>query len=138
MSIAGYIGDYAFCSMRGGILLPQMMREVVYRSGVTGETVFFGGLHSKPFWLECCSDYLTLLDAHNASGILQAATALQPQPLVRAGVVYPCDFHILDVIEIEIKAISGAVGGIQGSGSRALVRTNWQLLAVTPLENPFS
>jgi hypothetical protein len=138
MTVAGSIGDFDFCVMRGGIALPQLARNVTTRAGVSGETVFFNGLHGNDFWLECCVDVASLLAANDVSFYHQFATALQPQLVVKAGILQPVLFHILEVRPIAIHKVVGGVGGIMGSGAGALVWDAWRLMPVTPVVNPFS
>lgn len=138
MAIAGSIGEFDFCVMNGGIALPQLVRNVTTRTGVSGETVFFNGLHGPDFWLECCVDVLNVYVGNVVSLAHQQATYLQPQVVIKAGVIQPVTFHILEVRPMWIKKISGGIGGIMGSGAGALVCDAWRLMPVTPVENPFS
>jgi len=139
MAIAGSIGDWDFCRMSGGIGFPQLVRNVTMRAGVSGESVFFNGLHGVDFWLECCVDVLNVSVGHQVSLYHQQSTYLQPQNLIMAGVsMGGGGFHILEVKPIFVRKISGSIGGIMGSGAGALVCDAWHLLPVTPVENPFS
>jgi hypothetical protein len=138
MASGGSIGDYDFACMRGPIAYPQMNRNVTQRAAVSGESVFFNGVHAAEFWLECCVDVANLLAADYVSVWHQQATALQPQQLIMAGILKPGTYHILEVRPIGIYAASGSIGGIMGSGARAVVWDAWRLKCVTPSENPFS
>lgn len=136
MALANHnvIGGIEVISIMGQPVYPQKKVVPYSRTGVDSHVLAVTGRRGTPFQLVSIRDYLDQQTAHqefHANYKTQIGGDLieitwHGEELLE---LHNCKFAVLDVIQADLHAIIGTVGGLVAN-SKALVAAQWTLLAI--------
>lgn len=122
------IDELAFLDLKGAPIQPEVQVEVRQHPGFDGTTIFLGGTQGQPFALlsiASCAD----IDAAKELEAEYRAKKGQVVELTWQGLTYDCQFCVLEVRLLEMRAAAILVGGL-AEGDQGLLVCHWTLIAI--------
>jgi hypothetical protein len=127
------IGSFPFIDLAGPLGLPSSVIALLVRAGVDGQTLVDDGQRGEPFTLRSKLDVASMADGVNEFDGYRGLVGTDPVSLVYQDVDLDglASFSVLGVKMVQLKALVGAVGGLNPP-SGAWLEADWTLVAEAP------
>ena len=123
------IAGYDFIELEGHPEVPRSQLTVLTRAGVDGFTIINEGMRGTPFVLRSKVDCQSMLAGEQSYRELCELIGDDPVEITWQDIDLELSYAVLDVKKVVLRALVGAVGGLNYP-SLAWLECDWTLIAV--------